>query len=266
MPAFKWSELQRETVDGPHSPAVAPVYRGQRLAVARVVYAAATAVAPHARAHEQVHSILKGAARYRVGAEERLVGPGDAVLIRSGTEYALRVLEDLEVVVFSEVSGTGPRAEVATRPPTFYRWSEMASDLITPGYSSGRGPTITGERLEVAFMVYPAGTRAKPHAHPNEQIQVPEVRLVGPEGEQLGIVSLKNGLDLASKYGLDLVEGLLGRRFGDLGLTQDAGMATAGDAPCDPAWRQRSRRQWPAPVAGMARLIAACSLSGLRVI
>jgi len=52
----------------------------------------------------------------RIGVEERLVGPGDAVLIRSGTEYALRVLEDLEVVVFSEVSGTGPRAEVATRP------------------------------------------------------------------------------------------------------------------------------------------------------
>ena len=211
MPAFKWSELQRETVDGPHSPAVAPVYRGQRLAVARVAYAAATAVAPHARAHEQVHSILKGAARYRVGVEERLVGPGDAVLIRSGTEYALRVLEDLEVVVFSEVSGTGPRAEVATRPPTFYRWSEMASDLITPGYSSGRGPTITGERLEVAFMVYPAGTRAKPHSHPNEQIQVPlagrvrtvvagEARLVGAGDGILFPPNVEHAVEILEDY------------------------------------------------------------------
>jgi quercetin dioxygenase-like cupin family protein len=48
----------------------------------------------------------------------------------------------------------------------------MKSDFITPKYSSGQGPTITGERIEVAFMFYPAGTEGKPHSHPNEQIQV----------------------------------------------------------------------------------------------
>lgn len=30
--------------------------------------------------------------------------------------------------------------------------------------------------------------------------------MIGPNGEQLGIVSVKNGLDLAAKYELDLVE------------------------------------------------------------
>lgn len=30
--------------------------------------------------------------------------------------------------------------------------------------------------------------------------------MIGPNGEQLGIVSVKNGLDLATKYELDLVE------------------------------------------------------------
>ncbi len=40
----------------------------------------------------------------------------------------------------------------------------------------------------------------------NERIRAPEVRVIGPNGEQLGIVSVKNGLDLANKYELDLVE------------------------------------------------------------
>jgi len=53
----------------------------------------------------------------------------------------------------------------------FYNWSEMKSDFITPSYSQGKGPAIKGETIEVAFMNYPAGTSAKPHAHPNEQVQ-----------------------------------------------------------------------------------------------
>ena len=40
----------------------------------------------------------------------------------------------------------------------------------------------------------------------NEKIRSPEVRVIGPNGEQLGIVSVRNGLELASKYELDLVE------------------------------------------------------------
>ncbi len=55
---------------------------------------------------------------------------------------------------------------------SFYKWTELESDFITPGYSQGKGPTIKGMKIEVAFMNYPAGTVAKPHAHPNEQVQV----------------------------------------------------------------------------------------------
>jgi quercetin dioxygenase-like cupin family protein len=54
----------------------------------------------------------------------------------------------------------------------FYRWNELEKDLITPEYSSARGPNIRGEKLEVGLFSYPAGTQAKPHAHPNEQIMV----------------------------------------------------------------------------------------------
>lgn len=40
----------------------------------------------------------------------------------------------------------------------------------------------------------------------NEEITSTEIRLLGAEGEQLGVVSVKEGLSLASEAGLDLVE------------------------------------------------------------
>lgn len=40
----------------------------------------------------------------------------------------------------------------------------------------------------------------------NEQIRAKEVRLIGPDGKQIGIVSLSEALRHAEDYGLDLVE------------------------------------------------------------
>lgn len=40
----------------------------------------------------------------------------------------------------------------------------------------------------------------------NERIRVPQVRLIGPDGGQLGVVSIQKALDLANENELDLVE------------------------------------------------------------
>lgn len=40
----------------------------------------------------------------------------------------------------------------------------------------------------------------------NERIRVPEVRLIGPDGNQLGVMSIQRAQDLASQHELDLVE------------------------------------------------------------
>lgn len=40
----------------------------------------------------------------------------------------------------------------------------------------------------------------------NDEIKSPEVRVVGPDGKQLGIMNIKEALDTAYKYDLDLVE------------------------------------------------------------
>ena len=39
----------------------------------------------------------------------------------------------------------------------------------------------------------------------NEMIQAPEVRLIGAEGEQIGVVSREDALDRSANIGLDLV-------------------------------------------------------------
>ncbi|QPH56083.1 translation initiation factor IF-3 [Pontivivens sp. MT2928] len=40
----------------------------------------------------------------------------------------------------------------------------------------------------------------------NDRIRAPEIRLIGADGEQIGVVSPRRGLELAEEAGLDLVE------------------------------------------------------------
>jgi quercetin dioxygenase-like cupin family protein len=176
-----------------------------------VRYPARTEVKPHASPHEQVQSILTGKAKYRVGGKEKVVGPGEAVLIRPNTEHSAQIVEETEVVIFRDAR---PPASAKQQPATgtaFFKWDELTSDFITPKYSSGRGPTITGERIEVAFMFYPAGTEGKPHSHPNEQIQVAlkgrvrgviggEAQIIEPGGGVLFPANVEHGIQIVEDY------------------------------------------------------------------
>ena len=40
----------------------------------------------------------------------------------------------------------------------------------------------------------------------NDRIRVPEIRLIGASGEQVGVVAIDQALRMADEYGLDLVE------------------------------------------------------------
>jgi len=53
---------------------------------------------PHTHPNEQIQVLVKGKARYRVAGEEKVLGPGEAVLIPANTEHGVKVLEDLEVI------------------------------------------------------------------------------------------------------------------------------------------------------------------------
>src|SRR5215472_3333938 len=72
--------------------------------------------------------------------------------------------------------GRGPAGMVAACPPGEAGWGQL-----------------TGGHISVEPRI-------------NERIRVPEVRLVGPNGEQVGIVALGDALRLAQESDLDLVE------------------------------------------------------------
>jgi translation initiation factor IF-3 len=88
---------------------------------------------------------------------------------------------------------------------------------VPPSRRFGVGTAVSGLQLRPDWGPFRAsGTVVEPvtnsggliSAEPriNERIRVPEVRLVGPNGEQVGIVRIEDALRLAAESDLDLVE------------------------------------------------------------
>ena len=98
MPFFKWSEMKPDFITPSYSQAHGPAIKGKKIEVALIHYPAGTVAKPHAHPNEQVQVVMKGKARYRVGGEEKVLGPGEAVLIPANTEHELEILEDMEVI------------------------------------------------------------------------------------------------------------------------------------------------------------------------
>ncbi|WP_328595345.1 translation initiation factor IF-3 [Actinomadura macrotermitis] len=67
-----------------------------------------------------------------------------------------------------------------------------------------KGPGVRPVRR--TWNVRPLGGPISAEPRINDRIRVPEVRLVGPNGEQVGIVPIAKALELARESDLDLVE------------------------------------------------------------
>ncbi len=72
----------------------------------------------------------------------------------------------------------------------FYTWSQVQRGVISPQYSTAEGPTIKGLKIEIGRYCYAAGTGARPHRHPEEQVinvLAGKLRVrIGPEEQILG--------------------------------------------------------------------------------
>jgi translation initiation factor IF-3 len=71
-----------------------------------------------------------------------------------------------------------------------------------------RGSPRAGRAGRIRYRGGPISPEPRSTTEPriNERIRVPEVRLVGPDGEQVGIVRIDDALRLAQESDLDLVE------------------------------------------------------------
>jgi len=74
--------------------------------------------------------------------------------------------------------------------------------------SSVRPTPMIGDTISERATAVPTTLGGPISSEPriNDRIRVPEVRLVGPEGEQVGIVPIGKALELAAEADLDLVE------------------------------------------------------------
>ncbi len=103
MPFFRWEELPSDFITPSYSQGRGPVVKGVKIEVALMNYPSGTFAKPHTHPNEQVQVVLKGKAKYRVGGEEKILGPGEAVLIPAETEHMVEILEDLEVINCKDV-------------------------------------------------------------------------------------------------------------------------------------------------------------------
>ena len=90
MPFVRAEQLpQMELFPGALSGLVA----GQQLMLSFLVMEAGSRVPEHSHPHEQAGLMLEGKLRFRIGAEERVLAPGDAFLVPSDMVHSGEVLE-----------------------------------------------------------------------------------------------------------------------------------------------------------------------------
>ena len=80
MTFYRLSEMQRTVITPEHSTAEGPTIKGRRI--------------EEERGEEQVITVLKGRIRSRVGREETVLGPGEAVHIPANVEHENWAIEE----------------------------------------------------------------------------------------------------------------------------------------------------------------------------
>ena len=98
MPFYKWEEIEGDTITPSYSRGKGPSIKGQTIEVALMTYPAGTEAKPHTHPNEQFQIVMKGKARYRIGGEEKVLGPGEVAFMPANIDHEIEILEDLEVI------------------------------------------------------------------------------------------------------------------------------------------------------------------------
>ena len=71
---------------------------GEAMTLAQITLGAGAVVPEHAHPNEQIATVVSGRVRFVVGGEERVVGPGESVLIPGNVPHRVDVLEESVVL------------------------------------------------------------------------------------------------------------------------------------------------------------------------
>lgn len=101
---YKLSEMSRSVIASQYSAAEGPTIKGKKVEVGYYRYPAGSGATTHAHPEEQVITVLKGRIRSRVGGEERILGPGEAVYIPANADHSnWAVNEEVEFISCKDV-------------------------------------------------------------------------------------------------------------------------------------------------------------------
>jgi quercetin dioxygenase-like cupin family protein len=98
MPFYKWDEIEADVITPSYSLGKGSSIKGETIEVALVTYPAGTEAKTHTHPNEQFQIVMKGKARYRVGGEAKVIGPGEIALMPANIDHEIEILEDLEVI------------------------------------------------------------------------------------------------------------------------------------------------------------------------
>lgn len=188
MPCFyKTDEMEKSLAGAAYSSAAGAWVTGERLIFGKMRMPAGTRSRAHAHANEQFGYCLAGSVRLNVEGEERVLTPGHIAYRPANAVHEAEVLgeADYEFIVAKDaaagIEGTPAEMRAAPgreegarvgRPAYFHDAEAMEKGLAGEGYSPTEGVWVTGERVIFGKMRIPAGGRAEPHSHPNEQFVI----------------------------------------------------------------------------------------------
>jgi quercetin dioxygenase-like cupin family protein len=91
MSHYRWDEVNQEQMN----PLFARrVVNGERLTLAQVYLKKGCKVPLHSHENEQISNVLEGRLRFEVGGEERIVGPGELIVIAPNVPHLAEAIED----------------------------------------------------------------------------------------------------------------------------------------------------------------------------
>ena len=104
MAYYKWEDLKAELITPKYSTASGPTIQGEKIEVGLLSFPAHTEAKPHTHPNEQFMIVLKGRAKWNVGGEEKILGPGEVVYNPPNIEHSITVLdEELQVINIKDI-------------------------------------------------------------------------------------------------------------------------------------------------------------------
>lgn len=95
MDVLRWDE---EPVEQLSAGIGRRMLNGEAMTLAQITLGAGAVVPEHEHPNEQIATVVSGRVRFVVGGEERVVGPGESVLIPGDVPHRVDVLEDSVVL------------------------------------------------------------------------------------------------------------------------------------------------------------------------